>query len=74
MFKLAHYRKERPMHCPSCRSDNLLENLIATLWLYVADSNFVRIHTALRVAPAMAAGGTDHVWTILELLNAGARS
>ncbi len=28
----------------------------------------------LRVTPAMAAGVTDHLWTIEELLNAGASS
>ncbi len=48
-----------------------VENLIAALWLYFAHYNFVRIHGSLRITPAMAAGATDHVWTIEELLNAG---
>jgi transposase-like protein/IS1 family transposase len=48
-----------------------LENLVAALWVYFAHYNFVRIHGSLRVTPAMAAGVTDHVWTIDELLNAG---
>jgi hypothetical protein len=48
-----------------------VENLIAALWLYLAHYNFVRIHGTLRVTPAMAAGVTDHVWTIEELLNLG---
>jgi hypothetical protein len=30
--------------------------------------NFCRIHQTLRVTPAMAAGLTDHVWEIEELL------
>jgi IS1 family transposase len=30
--------------------------------------NFCRIHSTLRVTPAMEAGITDHVWTIEELL------
>lgn len=30
--------------------------------------NFCNIHGSLRVTPAMAAGLTDHVWTIGELL------
>jgi len=51
-----------------------VENLIAALWLYFAHYNFVRIHTSLRVTPAMAANATDHVWSMEELLNAGARS
>ncbi len=30
--------------------------------------NFCRIHSTLRVTPAMEAGLTDHVWEIEELL------
>jgi hypothetical protein len=30
--------------------------------------NFCRTHQTLRVTPAMAAGVTDHVWDIAELL------
>jgi len=48
-----------------------VENLEAALWLYLAHYNFVRIHGTLRVTPAMAAGATDHVWTIEELFNKG---
>ncbi len=48
-----------------------LENLVAALWLYFAHYNFVRVHGSLRVTPAMAAGVTDHVWGIEELLNTG---
>jgi hypothetical protein len=29
--------------------------------------NFCRIHKTLRVTPAMAAGVSDHVWTINEV-------
>jgi hypothetical protein len=29
---------------------------------------FCRVHKTLRMAPAMAAGIADHVWTIQELL------
>ena len=49
-----------------------VEGLVAALWLYFAHYNFVRIHGTLRMTPAMAAGVTDHLWTIEELLNAGA--
>jgi len=31
--------------------------------------NFVRIHQTLRVSPAMAAGATDHLWEISEIIN-----
>ena len=30
--------------------------------------NFCRVHTTLRVTPAMEAGLTDHLWTIEEML------
>ena len=30
--------------------------------------NFVRIHKTLRVSPAMAAGVTDRLWTIGEIV------
>jgi len=49
-----------------------IENLEAALWVYFAHWNFVRQHTTTRVSPAMAANATDHLWTIGELLNAGA--
>ena len=51
----------------SCR----VENLISALWIYFTHYNFVKIHTSLRVTPAMAANATDHLWTIDELLNTG---
>ena len=44
------------------------ENLWAALCLYFAYYNFCRVHTSLRVTPAMESGLTDHVWTIKELL------
>ena len=36
--------------------------------LYFMHYNFCRIHTTLRVTPAMEAGLTDHVWTIEEMM------
>jgi len=30
--------------------------------------NFVRVHSALRVTPAMEEGITNHIWTLEELL------
>lgn len=46
------------------------ENHWAILCLYFAWYNFVRIHRTLRITPAMAAGVTDRVWSIEELLTA----
>jgi IS1 family transposase len=45
-----------------------LENLKAALALHFAWYNFVRIHRSLRVTPAMAAGVTDRVWGLEELV------
>jgi IS1 family transposase len=45
------------------------ENHYAALSLYFAYYNFVRIHSSIRVTPAMEAGLTDHVWTLKELLS-----
>jgi hypothetical protein len=47
-----------------------LENLTDSLWLYFARYNFVRTHATLRVTAAMAAGGTDHICSAEEFLNA----
>ena len=44
------------------------ENHKAAYALYFAHYNFCRVHSSLRVTPAMEAGITDHVWTIKELL------
>jgi IS1 family transposase/transposase-like protein len=45
-----------------------LDNLKEAVTLYVAFYNFCRVHSTLRVTPAMEAGLTDHVWNIAELL------
>jgi len=45
-----------------------LENLKAALGLHFAWYNLVRIHRTLRVTPAMAAGVTDRVWELAELV------
>jgi IS1 family transposase len=46
-----------------------LENLKAMLCLYFAWYNFCRVHQTLRITPAMAAGITEHVWTLEETTN-----
>ena len=45
-----------------------LANLKDAVALYVAFYNFCRVHQTLRATPAMAAGLTDHAWSIAELL------
>ena len=44
------------------------ENLDAAYALWFAYYNFCRVHSTLRVTPAMEAGLTDHIWTIAELI------
>jgi len=45
-----------------------LANLKAMVILFVAYYNFCRIHGSLRMTPAMAAGITDHIWELNELI------
>lgn len=45
-----------------------LANHRACIALWVAWYNLCRVNTAIRMTPAMAAGVTDHVWTIRDLL------
>ncbi len=45
-----------------------LANLKAMVALFVGYYNFCRIHGSLRVTPAMAAGLTDHIWELDELV------
>jgi hypothetical protein len=42
-----------------------LEHSIAMTFVH---DNFCRVHPTLRVTPAMAAGLTDHVWELDELI------
>ncbi len=35
--------------------------------LHCMNYNFARIHTTLRITPAMAAGVSDHVWSLDEI-------
>ena len=45
-----------------------LENMKAALSLYFAWYNFCRVHSTLRVTPAMAAGITEYVWNLKMFL------
>ena len=46
-----------------------LVNLKAALALHFAHYNFCWVHSTLRVTPAMAAGVTERVWELKELVN-----
>jgi IS1 family transposase len=46
------------------------ENHWAAVSLWYGFYNFCRVHKSLRVTPAMAAGISDHVWDVRELLEA----
>jgi IS1 family transposase len=45
-----------------------LENLKHAVALYFAWYNFCRIHGSLRITPAMAAGITDRIWSLEDLI------
>ena len=45
-----------------------LENHAAAVALHFMHYNFARIHRTLRITPAMAAGVSDHVWSLEELV------
>ena len=48
------------------------ENHWAAISCWFAFYNFCRIHKSLRTTPAMAAGISDHVWSVRELLETDA--
>jgi IS1 family transposase len=45
-----------------------VENLEAAVALHFMHYNFCRIHQTLRITPAMAAGISDHVWELSEII------
>lgn len=45
-----------------------VENHVAALALYFMYYNFVRIHQTLRITPAMAAGVTERVWEVEDIV------
>jgi hypothetical protein len=45
-----------------------IENHAPTVALYYFASNFIKIHRTLRVTPAMAAGVTDRLWSVSDLI------
>ena len=45
-----------------------VENLAAAVSLHFMHYNFCRVHQTLGTTPAVAAGVTDHVWTLDEMI------
>ena len=45
-----------------------VENHAAAIALHFMHYNFCRIHQTLRITPAMAAGVSDHVWNLEEII------
>jgi len=50
-----------------------VDNLKAAVALHFCHYNFVRLHKSLRVTPAMAAGVSDRLWTLEELVEQTSR-
>ena len=50
------------------RFSKKVENHAAMVAIHFMHYNFARIHKTLRVTPAMAAGLTDHVWSLEEIV------
>jgi IS1 family transposase len=46
-----------------------IENHVASIALHYMHYNFVRIHQTLRVTPAMAAGVSDRLWDVSDLID-----
>jgi hypothetical protein len=45
-----------------------IENHVASLAIHYFHYNYIRIHPTLRVSPAMAAGVTDLLWGIEDMI------
>ena len=47
-----------------------MDNLRAAVALAVVAYNFVKVHRTLRMTPAMAAGVTNRIWEVADLISA----
>lgn len=67
-------RRIQRYRCRSCNCTfagapvKTLANHRVAIALNMAWYNFCRVHSTLRVTPAMQSGLADHIWTIPELL------
>jgi hypothetical protein len=63
-IRMQNRRFTRLTNAFSKKVENLEHSVAITFMHY----NFCRVHQTLRVTPAMAAGLTDHVWELSELI------
>jgi hypothetical protein len=77
----ANDTRYNPTECVGCQTlgvtnafSKKVENHVWMLSLHYMHHNFSRIHKTLHVTPAMAAGITDHVWDLEEILQMADRS
>jgi hypothetical protein len=57
------------MDSPSTEPLINYENHIAAIAIHIMHYSFVRIHQTLRVTPAMAAGVSNRLWEMEDLIN-----
>ena len=77
MRRLAHVERKNGSLCQWCKRLTRLTYAFSKKWetlqsaraLHFAYYNFCRVHSSLRVTPAMEAGITGHVWTIGDLMH-----
>lgn len=54
--------------CRALLASKKFENHAWAVALHVMFYNFTRIHSTLRVSPAMAAGLADHLWDMADIV------
>jgi hypothetical protein len=58
----------RRMTCLTNAFSKKVENLEHAVALHFMHYNFCRVHSSLRITPAMEAGVSDHVWSLEEVI------
>jgi hypothetical protein len=55
-------------HLPRAPFSKKLENHALSVNLHYMHYNFCRLHKTLRITPAMAAGVTDRLWSVSDIV------
>lgn len=58
----------RRFSCKTIAFSKKTANHLAAMQLHFANYNFYRVHRSVKMPPALAAGMTDHIWTMDELV------
>jgi hypothetical protein len=66
--ELDRAHKYAPLHALSNGFSRKMENHAAATALNYFSYNFIKIHRTLRTPPAMAAGVTDRLWSVEDLV------